>query len=62
MLMEQADRVERGEEPMALVRDTAENEPMINLGREQRGVAPAFHSAYDNYFEKIEESADFKGN
>ena len=62
MLTEQADRVERGEEPMALVRDTAENEPMINLGREQRGVAPAFHSAYDNYFEKIEESSDIKGN
>jgi 5,5'-dehydrodivanillate O-demethylase len=62
MLMEQADRVERGEEPMALVRDLAENEPMINLGREQRGVAPAFHSAYGNYFEKIEELADIKGN
>jgi 5,5'-dehydrodivanillate O-demethylase len=62
MLMEQADRVERGEEPMALVRDPAENEPMINLGREQRGVAPAFRSGYDNYFEQLEELADLKGN
>ena len=62
MLVEQADRVERGEEPMALVRDPAENEPMINLGREQRGVAPAFRSGYDNYFEQLEELADLKGN
>ena len=44
------------------MRDPAENEPMINLGREQRGVAPAFRSGYDNYFEKIEELADIKGN
>jgi 5,5'-dehydrodivanillate O-demethylase len=60
MLMDQADRVARGEEPMALVRDPAENEPMINLGREQRGVATAFRSDYDNYFEKIEAAAEIR--
>ena len=60
LLMEQMDRVERGEEPMALVRDAAENEPMINLGREQRSIAPAFSSEYDNYFEKIEAAAEIR--
>ena len=60
LLNEQMERIERGEEPMALVRDRAENEPMIDLGREQRGIAPAFHSTYDNYFEKIEAAAEIR--
>jgi len=54
------DKVERGEEPMALVRDAADNEPMIEIGREQRGVAPAFRSDYDNYFAKIEAAAQIR--
>jgi 5,5'-dehydrodivanillate O-demethylase len=60
LLMEQMDKVERGEEPMALVRDPAENEPMINLEREQRGIAPAFRAEYDSYFEKIETLAELR--
>jgi hypothetical protein len=47
------ERVERGEEPMALIRDRAENEPMIDIGRERRGIPPAFRTGYDNYFEKV---------
>jgi 5,5'-dehydrodivanillate O-demethylase len=61
LLMEQMDKVERGEEPMALVRDPAENEPMIEIGRERRGVASAFRSDYDNYFEKVEAAAQIRG-
>ncbi|HEX4195520.1 MAG TPA: hypothetical protein VHY80_20595, partial [Stellaceae bacterium] len=60
LLMEQMDAIERGEEPMALVRDPSENEPMIEIGREQRGVAPAFESEYDNYFAKIEAQAQIR--
>jgi len=55
------DKIERGEEPMALVRYPAENEPMIELGREQRGVATAFRSDYGNYFEKVEAAAQIRG-
>jgi 5,5'-dehydrodivanillate O-demethylase len=61
LLMEQMDKVERGEEPMALVRDPAENEPMIEIGRERRGIASAFRSDYDNYFEKVEAAAQIRG-
>jgi 5,5'-dehydrodivanillate O-demethylase oxygenase subunit len=61
LLMAEMDKIERGEEPMALVRDPAENEPMIELGREQRGVARAFRSDYDNYFEKIATAAQIRG-
>jgi 5,5'-dehydrodivanillate O-demethylase oxygenase subunit len=61
LLVEQMERVERGEEPMALVRDRAENEPMIDIGREQRSIPSAFRSRYGNYFETIEELADVKG-
>ena len=56
MLMEQMDLVERGEEPMALVRDRAENEPWIDIHRERVAVA-AFESKYENYFEKLEQLA-----
>ena len=60
LLMEQMDRVERGEEPMAIIRERAENEPMIVIERE-RGTLGAFESRYDNYYEKIEAHADVKG-
>ncbi len=56
MLVEQMDRVERGEEPMAVIRDREENEPMIDIRRERRGMR-AFRSQYENYFEKLEELA-----
>ncbi|HEV8015920.1 MAG TPA: Rieske 2Fe-2S domain-containing protein [Stellaceae bacterium] len=60
LLVEQMDLVARGEEPMALVRDPAENQPMIDLGREQRGIANAFDSRYGNYFEQVEAAAEVK--
>ena len=45
---------------MAIVRDRAENEPMIDLGREAKPLV-AFDSRYENSFEKIQELADVKG-
>jgi 5,5'-dehydrodivanillate O-demethylase len=37
LLFEEMDRVARGEDPLAVVRDPAKNEPMIQLPRERRG-------------------------
>ncbi len=53
MLVEQMERVERGEEPMAVIRDRSENEPMINLRRERRAWQ-AFQSQYRNVFGQVE--------
>ncbi len=56
LLLEQMERVEQGLEPMAVIRDRAENEPMIELNREVRTL-DAFASRYDNSFGKIQELA-----
>jgi 5,5'-dehydrodivanillate O-demethylase len=53
MLMEQMERVERGEEPIAVIRDPAENEPMINIRRERRAWQ-GFQSQYKNVFGQVE--------
>ncbi len=42
VLVEQLERVERGEDPMGVVRDPAVNEPMIEIPRERRRLE-AFH-------------------
>ena len=53
MLNEQIERVARGDEPtVGIVRDTARNEPWIELHRETTGMT-AFGVTYDNYFEQI---------
>jgi 5,5'-dehydrodivanillate O-demethylase len=54
MLVEQMERVERGEEPMAVIRDPAENEPMIDIRRERRGLQ-GFRSQYKTIFQTLEE-------
>jgi len=53
MLIEQMDRVERGEEPMAVIRDPKENEPMIDIRRERRAWQ-SFQSQYKNIFGEVE--------
>jgi 5,5'-dehydrodivanillate O-demethylase len=53
MLVEQMDKVERGEEPMAVIRDRAENEPMIDIRRERRAWQ-SFQSQYKNIFGQVE--------
>jgi hypothetical protein len=55
MLVDQMERVERGEEPMAVIRDPAENEPMIDIRRERLGLQ-GFRSKYKTIFQKLEES------
>jgi 5,5'-dehydrodivanillate O-demethylase oxygenase subunit len=56
MLFEEMDKVQRGEDPLGLIRDRAENEPMVNLRREQQGY-DAFDSKYNDYFENVEQLA-----
>jgi 5,5'-dehydrodivanillate O-demethylase oxygenase subunit len=53
MLVEQMERVERGEEPMAVIRDPKENEPMIDIRRERRAWQ-GFQSQYTNIFGQVE--------
>jgi 5,5'-dehydrodivanillate O-demethylase len=55
LLMEQMARVARGGEPMAIIRDRAENEPMIALQREH-GTLGAFDSRYRPHFDQISET------
>ena len=55
MLVEQMDRVDRGEEPMAIIRDLKENEPMIDIRRERRAWQ-GFQSQYVNIFGEREAS------
>src|SRR5580704_10863634 len=55
MLVEQMERVERGEEPMAVIRDPGENEPKIDIRRERQGLQ-GFHSQYKTTFQRIEEA------
>jgi 5,5'-dehydrodivanillate O-demethylase len=54
MLFDEADRVARGEEPMAVIRDVEENEPMLDIRRERSGQSmKAFQSRYGNHFDRI---------
>ncbi|HEY7302355.1 MAG TPA: aromatic ring-hydroxylating dioxygenase subunit alpha [Xanthobacteraceae bacterium] len=53
MLIEQMERVARGEEPMAVIRDRSENEPMIDIRRERRAWQ-GFASQYKNIFGQVE--------
>ena len=57
LLNEQMDLVARGVEPMAVIRDRAENEPMIDLHREHKPLS-AFDSRYDNSLDLVRKHAD----
>ena len=58
LLLENIEKVERGEDPMATIRDPRENEPMINIRRERKALQP-FQSKYQTIFERLKpESAD----
>ena len=52
MLNEEMDKVRRGEEPMCVFRDPAENEPMIDIRRERRNLQ-TFESRYDTHFDRL---------
>ena len=53
MLFEQCERVEQGLDPMCVIRDAAENEPMIEIKRES-ATLKAFGSKYENNFRAIQ--------
>lgn len=57
MLIEQLDRVERGNDPMGVIRDREVNEPMIDIRRE-RSALKGFDPQYKTAFERLEETAD----
>jgi 5,5'-dehydrodivanillate O-demethylase len=60
MLFEGMDQVERGEEPVGVIRDRAENEPMIALDREGKPLAP-YESKYQSIFDRIDEAVPVAG-
>lgn len=61
MLLDQMERVERGEDPtIAVIRDPRENAPWIDIRREQHGMQQ-FQVGYDNYFDRVQELADMRG-
>jgi hypothetical protein len=57
-------RVEQGEEPMGIIRDPAENEPMIDLHREGKRLQ-GFHTddkqSFDDSFRRARELASIRG-
>jgi 5,5'-dehydrodivanillate O-demethylase len=52
MLIEEMAKVERGEDPIGLVRDPSKNVPMIRLHREGANLRP-FQSTYESRFEHL---------
>lgn len=53
LLLEQLERISNGEDPMGIIRDPAQNEPMIDIRRERRSLKP-FNSQYDTIFDRLE--------
>lgn len=53
LLLENMEKVERGEDPMGTIRDPKENEPMIDIRREGQALKP-FNSQYTTIFERLE--------
>ncbi|HEV8020407.1 MAG TPA: Rieske 2Fe-2S domain-containing protein [Candidatus Lustribacter sp.] len=60
LLYDNMDLIERGDDPMGIIRDRDENEPMVDIRREGKNLS-AFEVRYDNYFEKIRSLADIRG-
>jgi 5,5'-dehydrodivanillate O-demethylase len=59
LLVENMDAIARGEDPLGVIRDPAENEPMVNLRREHKRLgAFAFQRTDVDYFEQIRQLAD----
>jgi 5,5'-dehydrodivanillate O-demethylase len=59
LLFDNLEGVERGEDPMGIIRDPAENEPMLDIERERKNLTP-FQNKYGSYFEKIRDIADLR--
>jgi 5,5'-dehydrodivanillate O-demethylase len=52
LILEQFARMDRGEDPLGVIRDPAANEPMIKIARERRANSP-FQVSYPDYFARI---------
>jgi len=52
LLLEQIARIERGEDPLGVIRDPAQNEPMIKIARERQNNS-GFQVKYPDYFAQI---------
>lgn len=61
LLVENMDRVARGEEPMGRIWKREDNEPMVDIRRATVGNGAAFDVQYGNYFEKLQQLADIRG-
>jgi len=61
LLYENINRVEQGLDPMGIVRDPAENEPMIDLHREGKRLAGFSMGRDEDTFEKARALAQLKG-
>jgi 5,5'-dehydrodivanillate O-demethylase len=62
LLVENLKRVERGEDPMGIIRDPADNEPMVELAREHNGDGmSSFQVRYDDHTQHIRKLADIRG-
>ena len=60
LLTDNLARVERGEDPMGVIRDRDENEPMVDIRRERDGLRP-FEIQDRTYNERIRDLADIRG-
>lgn len=60
MLLDEAEKVARGEDPLGTIRDRAINEPMIQLRRERVGYE-AFRSTYKTAEQRLAELAGSRG-
>lgn len=52
LLLENLEKIERGEDPMGTIRDPRQNEPMINIRREGKNLQP-FQIKYETIFERL---------
>jgi 5,5'-dehydrodivanillate O-demethylase len=57
LLLENLEKIERGEDPMGTIRDPQENEPMINIRRERKALQ-SFQSKYNPHFTRLSERVE----
>jgi 5,5'-dehydrodivanillate O-demethylase len=52
LLLESLEKIERGDDPMGVIRDPRDNEPMIDIRREGQALTP-FQSKYNTIFDRM---------
>lgn len=61
LLVENMERVARGEDPMGTIRDPAENEPMVDIRREDQALRGFEFAGAGDYVDHIRDLADLRG-